>query len=401
MRILQINCVYKVGSTGKIVDCIGQALRELGHEVLTCYGIGENHYDEHSKKICSNLEHKVNAMLMRITGIPYGGLFLSNQRFYRIIDSYKPDVVHVHCINASMINVYQLFRYLGREKIKTVVTLHAEIFHTAGCEHAFDCEKFKTFCHDCDAFKQRSSSWLFDRSKTAWQKMYDAFNSFDPNYLGITAVSPWLAQRAKQSSILKNYDVSYVPNGVDCSVFFYRGNTGIIDKAPYTKTILHVTAGFTMNETDQKGGFFIPELARLMPDCKFVVVAGTSSGAFDALPSNVQFWGRAKSQDELAKLYSEADATLILSRRETFSMVTAESLCCGTPVVGFAAGGPEGIAIKDYSSFVEYGNLQALKGTLYNCVEKNIDKNRLSGLAEGLYSKENVVKRLIEIFQKL
>lgn len=401
MRILQINCVYKFGSTGKIVDCISLALRERGHDVLTCYGIGDDYYDEHSKKICSNLEHKANALLMRISGIPYGGLFLSNQRFYRIIESYKPDVVHVHCINASMINVYQLFKYLGRKKIKTVVTLHAEIFHTAGCEHAFDCEKFKTFCHDCNAFKQKRSSWFFDRSRTAWQKMYDAFNSFDPKYLSITAVSPWLVRRAKQSSILKNYDVTYVPNGVDCSMFYYRDLNGVINKEYYQKTILHVTAGFSLNETDQKGGHFIPELARLMPDCKFVIVAGTSFGAFYKLPSNVQFWGRAKSQDELAQLYSEADATLILSRRETFSMVTAESLCCGTPVVGFKAGGPESIAIEEYSSFVEYGNLQALSDALRLCSETTIEKKEISNKAVTLYSKETMANKYLAEYRKL
>ena len=38
-------------------------------------------------------------------------------------------------------------------------------------------------------------------------------------------------------------------------------------------------------------------------------------------------------------------------------MVTAESLCCGTPVVGFKAGAPEQIAIKEFSEFVEYGDL--------------------------------------------
>lgn len=41
-------------------------------------------------------------------------------------------------------------------------------------------------------------------------------------------------------------------------------------------------------------------------------------------------------------------------------MVTAESLCCGTPVVGFKAGAPEQIAIKEFSEFVEYGDLNSL-----------------------------------------
>ena len=39
------------------------------------------------------------------------------------------------------------------------------------------------------------------------------------------------------------------------------------------------------------------------------------------------------------QLYSAVDLTLITSQRETFSMPVAESLCCGTPVVGFDTGG--------------------------------------------------------------
>lgn len=66
----------------------------------------------------------------------------------------------------------------------------------------------------------------------------------------------------------------------------------------------------------------------------------------------------------LAAWYSAADAALLTSHRETFSLVTAESLCCGTPVVGFRAGGPESIAPPSCCKFVEYGDLDALEPAL-------------------------------------
>lgn len=49
--------------------------------------------------------------------------------------------------------------------------------------------------------------------------MNNAFNGFKPNNLIITAVSPWLANRAKNSAILGKYQVEYVPNGLDINVF--------------------------------------------------------------------------------------------------------------------------------------------------------------------------------------
>ena len=360
MRILLLNCVYREGSTGKIVASIADTLRAQGHEVLTCYGLGNPHIDEYSQKVCSQMEHNINAVIGRITGIPYGGIHLSNWRVRRIIESFKPDVVHIHCINASTFNVYELLHYLAKAGIKTVMTLHAEIFHTAGCEHAYECEKWKVGCYDCKVYKQRTHSLLFDRSKASYKKIYDAVNAFSSDKLTITAVSPWLADRAKQSAIMKRYKVVYVPNGINTEIFHYWENVGLIDRSNYKKVVLFVTPHFGMDKNDVKGSHYLPQIASKLPDYKFIVVAGRTDDNIPPLPSNIQQLGCAKNQEELARLYSEADVTLLLSRRETFSMVTAESLCCGTSVIGFEAGGPESIALSKYCCFVRQGDVSVI-----------------------------------------
>ena len=112
-------------------------------------------------------------------------------------------------------------------------------------------------------------------------------------------------------------------------------------------------------KTIPKGGWYFVELAKRMPQYQFCIVASTYSD-IDNLPLIILFWGRTNGQKELAELYNRADVTVLTSRRETFSMVTAESLCCGTPIVGFKAGGPESIAIPTYSEFVDQGDLDAL-----------------------------------------
>lgn len=399
MKILQINSVYKDGSTGKIVDSIGQTLREQGHEVFTCYGLGEEYYDDYSQKVCSNPEHKVNALLSRLTGIPFGGLFLSNKRIYKIIQSFQPDVVHAHCVNASTMNVYRLFKYLAKSKIRTVVTLHAEIFHTAGCEHAYDCEKYKDFCHHCEVYKHKVGSWLFDRSKKSWKLMKEAFSAFDKNDIVITAVSPWLAERAKQSSILKDFRIEYVPNGVDTRIFYYRKNTGLIERGQYKKVVLFVTAYYGHEKDDIKGGRYLPTIARMLPGYKFVVVASRISDNLSEQPFNIQIWGKAKTQEELAQLYSETDVVLLLSKRETFSMVTAESLCCGTPVIGFKAGGPESIAVSGYCSFVDYGDIQEM--TLLLQKELTQDKADVSHVAANKYSTHCMVDSFVKVYKSV
>lgn len=399
MKILQINSVYTVGSTGKIIECIARGIMQKGYEVRSLYGIGKDHYDDYSAKICGNLEHKVNAVIARISGIPFGGLYLSNNRIRKEIKDFKPDVVHVHCVNGFTMNIYSLLKYLATHDIKTVVTLHAEFFHTGSCGHAFECEKWKSHCYDCSTYKRNCASWFFDRSYSSWKKMNKAFSYFKKENIRITAVSPWLAARAKASAILGRFNVSYIPNGLDPDVFHYRDPEGLIDRGKYKKVILYVAPYFNLDEHDLKGGRYIPLIAEKLPDFKFIVVASRMAENLSELPENVLLWGRAKSQLELAQLYSEADVTLLLSKRETFSMVTAESLCCGTPVIGFLAGGPESIAIPEYCNFVEYGNLDKMAEFLkleIPYIGKDLSKHAIS-----LYAKENMNNQYQKVYTGL
>ena len=142
----------------------------------------------------------------------------------------------------------------------------------------------------------------------------------------------------------------------------------------YDTTILHVTSSFSLDKKDPKGGWMIVQLANMLPNIRFVVVCLNNQVKEDELPINIHLWGAAKNREELASLYSAANVTLVLSKRETYSMVTAESLCCGTPVVGFLAGGPESIAIEKYSAFVEYGDLNAIKESICKIIIANIQK---------------------------
>lgn len=99
------------------------------------------------------------------------------------------------------------------------------------------------------------------------------------------------------------------------------------------------------------------------------------------MPSNVFLIPYVSSKVELAGYYQLSDITLLTSKRESFSLVTAESLCCGTPVVGFKAGAPEAIALPSYSSFVEFGDIQALQITIEKFLNRTFDKEEISKVA--------------------
>ena len=119
MKILQVNCVYKKGSTGKIVADIHTELTNIGFESIVCYGRGEKYSEPHVYKTCGELYSKFNNLLSRFTGIMYGGCTFSTNRLIHIIKNEKPDIVHLHCINGYFVNIYRLISWLKSNNIKT------------------------------------------------------------------------------------------------------------------------------------------------------------------------------------------------------------------------------------------------------------------------------------------
>ena len=186
-------------------------------------------------------------------------------------------------------------------------------------------------------------------------------------------------------------------NGLDDQVFQYsdqncRSAWGLDHKK---KIVIHVTPDFG---SSIKGGHHVIEMAKRFQDVQFLVVGGASQQG--SYPSNCVFVGQIKQQTELAKLYSLADVCLITSVRETFSMVCAESLCCGTPVVGYKAGGPETIALADYSEFVEQGDQDNLEIALKKWIDNSVDKQQLSDIARKVYSQETMCESYYSIYSR-
>lgn len=408
MKVLQVNCVFRHGSTGKIVDDIHKVLQQRGIESVVCYGRGRNKVKpEHNVyKFCKEWEADLHHVLA-ILGISlaYGGNYIPTRRLMKIIEEEKPDIVHLHCINGYCVNIFDLLRYLGRNEIPTVVTNHAEFFYTGNCGYAYDCERWHHIpgCGKCPMLKFATGSVGLDRTRSSWRKMKEAFSCYNKKNLLFTAVSPWVKSRLQLSPVTAGFDCEVVENGIDTNIFkLSQPNQAIRKRIGYLETeplVFHVTAAFSSKPGHIKGGCYVIEIAKRMSDVKFVVAA--INGNVADLPSNVLFIGKTGSQQELAELYSCADVTLLTSKRETYSMVTAESLCCGTPVVGFEAGGPETIALPEYTRFVEYGNVDGLVEAIREMLKRRKDKEEISKKAQYRYSKERMANSYMEVYHFL
>lgn len=404
MKILQVNVVYNTGSTGKIAYDIHTELKKKNIESVVCYGRGNLVQEENIHKICSEFYAHSYHFWANLSGVLYGGCFLSTDRLISIIKKEKPDIVHLHCLNGFFVNIYRLINWLKQNHIKTVLTLHAEFMYTGGCGYSMSCNQWSDSngCGQskCPRYRSDIGAWFFDRSRTMWKRMKKAFDGFDDG-LVITSVSPWLMERAASSPILYGKKHCVILNGIDTGVFHpYSAESARelkqelgIDNTP---VIFHATANFNDEPQHLKGGYYILALAKRMPNVSFVVAGQAKDGI--NLPQNVILLGKVTDKDRLARLYSMADLSVITSRKETFSMIVAESLCCGTPIVGFEAGAPERIALSEFSAFSAHGNIALLENDIKTFLSADLDADYIAEQAHKVYSKEIMVRKYIDLY---
>ncbi len=402
MRIIIANWVYNWGSTGFIVRDLADGLIRLGHDVIAATAVihGE---DNRVKVFTTSKEWSFFWRLGRL-GLPrFSGSRKAARRFIKLIEEEKPDVVNLHLLHCHTIDLYYVLRYLGKHNIKTVITNHAEVYYTGNCEHAYDCRRWlECQCKGCPDKKKATGAYLFGNPHYNWKLMQKTMSYFKSENLLFTAVSPWLKERLLLSPIANSFACDVVLNGVDTGVFYPRQDVdAVTGRLGLKDFILHVTASFDPLETEGvKGSGDLVKLAEVMPELTFVIVS-TRAKNVEQLPRNMLVWGKAKDRNELAELYSAARLTVIVSRRESFSMVAAESFCCGTPVIGFKAGGPESIAIPEASEFVEQGDVQGLSCAVSTMNARSIDRKAISDEARQKYSSATMSKGYLAAYKKI
>lgn len=406
LKILHVNA-SDTGSTGKIVLDISAEAISRGHECVSLFPKRTRTPSEKIKEYTTSLpfEQGVYRRFYYIYGLHYGFAPISTAKILRIISREKPDVVHLHSINCAMVNIYRLLAFLKRKNIATVVTNHAEFFYTGSCPHALDCDRWQIGCGKCPRLFYASDSKLFDRTHTAWKKMRNAFSGH--KNLSVVSVSPWVHSRSSLSPILEGHSQTTILNGVNGEIFTHMNTSEArreLGLPRDRRIILHVTASFSDRADDLKGGRHLITLARKMADTGALFVVVGPHAEIENLPENIRLVGRVQNQAELARYYSAADLTVVCSERETFGMTVAESLCCGTPVVGFKSGGSESIALDEYSEFVSHSDTDSLESLVRNrwlAFKDEETAAKISSSAKNTYSANEMARKYCDLYENM
>lgn len=357
MKIIQINAVYGVGSTGHIVQDIHEMLCEKGHESYIFWAAACANADNpaYFYRIGSQLDHKIHAVLRRVGKDQGWHSKLATKAACEKIKLLKPDVVHLHNLHSNYVHLPSLIKCLGEEKISVLLTLHDCWDYTGYCTHYQKhgkCKRWRNGCLCCPAVSrmyQRRVEKIFKRKRDLFSKI---------EYLYCNGVSQWTTEDARKSLMLNPKECTCIYNWINTDIFKPYSNRaevcGRYDIQDSKKIVLGVAQGWS----DEKGLQEFRELSNCLSKEAVVLLVGNCNGLQS--DDNLRFVGYTKNQRELAELYASANIFVNPSSYETFGLVTAEAMACGTPVVAYRNTGTAELVTEACGVLVENHNVEQL-----------------------------------------
>ena len=349
MKIAAINGLQSGSPSTMMRGIASTAIKKYGFNYLTFYGNWKNSapkYQE-SERFGFLFENVLSGFLSRLLGVHCRGSVFGTLSLINKLKKYDPDIIHLHNLHFWSINIPLLFKYIKKEKIKVVWTLHDCWPFTGRCPYfqCSKCDKWKTGCFNCSYPKNAYPSSMIDNSKHMWKLKKKWFSDIDHMY--IVTPSKWLAELVRES-YLSQYPIMTISNGIDLKVFYpkktnFRNNYNLENKI--------VVLGVSFSWNYYKGLDVFIELSKKLDENYKVVLVGVNEQVKKQLPSNILALDRTTNANELADIYSSADVFVNPTREENYPTVNMEAICCGLPVVTFNTGGCAEI-VNDNCGFV-------------------------------------------------
>lgn len=389
MKVLMINVVCGIRSTGRICTDLAAILEAQGHEVKIAYG-RENvpeQFQKYAVRIGADLDIKLHGVKARLLDGAGFGSETATVKFIEWVKAFEPDVIHLHNLHGYYIHMGILFEYLRNCGKKIIWTLHDCWSFTGHCVY-FDyvgCDKWKTGCGKCPQKSEYPARIGPDMSKRHYEFKKELFTGIS----NMTLVTPsqWLADLVSESYI-KEYPIKIIHNGVDTGIF---KPTESNIKEKYNCQNKKIVLGVASVWDKRKGLNSFTELAKRLDDSYQIILVGLSKAQIDKMPENVIGLERTDSVQELVELYTAASVFVNPTLEDNYPTTNIEAIACGTPVVTYETGGSSESA-RMYGLSVPKKHM----GKLIHAIE-NID-HIWPGKIDIDY--KNAVRKYVELYEE-
>jgi len=308
------------------------------------------------------------------------------------------DILHLHFVANRFLDL----RELNKINKPIVWTLHDSWAFTGICHFFYDCKRYKMSCGCCPMLHSIDPN---DLSHNIWKIKYKLYSECN---LHIVTPSNWLGVCAKQSSLLQNFPLTIIPNGIDIQQY----QPVSIEKARLSlglkENTIYLLFGAVNAVSDKNKGFDLLQEALKYLKCnvkekiELIVIGADKPTLEEEFGFKTTYLGVIKDENKMVEIYNAANVVIVPSRSENFSNTILESMSCGTPVVSFDIGGNSDLIDHKKNGYLakSFDALDMANGISW-CVENNIN-NELSINAQTKvkinFSSNFVIKKYIELY---
>lgn len=391
MKVLLINSVCGIRSTGRICTDLAQQFEKEGHEVKIAYGRVDEvpaQFQKYAVRIGNDMDLKAHALKTRVLDEHGFGSKRATKEFLKWAEDYNPDLVWLHNIHGYYINIEMLFDWIKRRpNMQVKWTLHDCWAFTGHCSHfiAVGCDQWKKQCVQCCQKNEYPSSKLKDNCRSNYLRKKKAFTGVKD--LTLITPSKWLADLTRES-FLKEYPVEVVYNTVDTKVF---KPTDSDFRKQYKLENKTVVLGVASTWTERKGIYDFIKLSKMLSNDYVIVLVGLTEESlkqfetvqkretdfkhnldeaeqqvkryekgvvipqdinvlykeivgevfetFPYEPASTICISRTNNIIELAEIYTTADVFVNPTYEDNYPTVNLEAKACGTKVITYDTGG--------------------------------------------------------------
>lgn len=391
MKIAFINSVVDYGSTGKIVRDCANGAKEQGHEVLICYGRNLSQNTTDTFYFGSKIGMLWHYGMSRFLGRHAYHSSLKTRQLIKRLETFNPDVVHLHNLHGYYLNVPMLMAYLKHKPaLKIVMTLH-DCWWLSGSSAYYSYAGCKVWDKGCaqvnDALQYPINQWGLRQ----YENLNDKISMLTQlANLHLVTPSQWLYDEC-QKSYLQAFPTTVIYNGIDLTQFA---------PAQHQRGALQPIKllGVANIWEARKGLEDFIQLSKKLDNTYALTLIGLSDQQIATLPQNIHGIARTSNLEELVTHYQNSDLYLNLSYEETLGMTTVEALACGTPAIVYDQTAVPEVVDSKSGVIVKAGNLDRVYNEI---ISFDFDAHTPQACVQRsqLFEKQIMVKNYLDIYR--
>lgn len=386
---------------------------ERYHQTSSIFIAGKKHSAD-EKVLCTRtsegqalLEALLDKLLNRL-GLQYFWFPFSSRFILKQARWFKPDIISLHNIHEGYFKT-KLLKKLS--KIAPIAwTLHDMWPFTGTAVATYGDESWKHMRSVPGEYRAYphtgwdNGRWLLKRKKRIYRK----------SHLHFIAPSSWMRETAAQSPVLFDKPIHMIHHGLDLGLFCPGDKAAcrkVLGIPPEAKTIIFSCDG-DIDISPWKGGQLLIDIleainAKTSDPVHVLVVGKGRLKAADSLEKLVLHrTGYVSSQTFLPVLLTAADLFIYPTRADSFGLVLAESIACGTPAVTFEIGGcPEIIRDNVSGRLVKPFDIEDFAGKILELLDQPEKLESLSQtarqLAEEYFDIKVMASRYFKLFSRI